>query len=185
MLSGVILVLAASLAAEQPEKPGPNYEHLKCYEALIGTWRYDGPLLEDTPEAKKGSPFLASISFGWILNKNAIEVNWKVRFEGGTQVIGKSLQGWNPKEGCVVIGSMDSLGVLEVGTVTCDHEAKTWTLNFKGVSPSGADTSSTITNILSNPDTLIWQAKERRGLDPDGESPQYEFKRQESKPKAR
>ena len=178
MLSSAVLVLALTVAAGQGEGPAPNYENLKCYEALIGTWCYDGPLLEETPEAKKGSPFVARMSFAWILNKGAIEVTWKVKYEAGIETTGKSLHGWDPKERRLVIGGMDSLGALHLGTVAYDSATKTWTLDLKGVSPSGDDTSTTITNTLPNPDTLVWQAKERRGSVPAGQSPQYHFKRQ-------
>ena len=76
MLSTTLL-LAASMVVAQVEEGPPGHEHLKCYDQLIGTWCYDGPLLEDTPQAKKGSEFLAHMSFEWILDGAAIETKWK------------------------------------------------------------------------------------------------------------
>jgi hypothetical protein len=177
MLSVASLAVASAILLGQAEETVSNYEHMKCYDQLVGTWCYDGPLLEDTPIAKKGSDFLAHMSFTWILNKSAIEVTWKVEYEGGVEVTGKSLHGWNPAEDHIVTGGMDSLGALHLGEVSHDCEKKLWTLKLKGVAPSGDSTSTTITNTLPNPNTLVWQATERQGGDLTGPSPKYEFKR--------
>ena len=41
------VVVLASGATSAEDKFGPHYEHLKCYQQLIGTWKYEGPILED------------------------------------------------------------------------------------------------------------------------------------------
>ena len=55
MLIAVALLLTGGLAYGQQET-GPHFDHLKSHQAIIGTWRYEGPLPEDMPGfAEKGS----------------------------------------------------------------------------------------------------------------------------------
>ena len=87
-LSVVVAVCGISLAQEEP---GKNFERLKPYGPMIGTWRYEGPLIEDVPDfAEKGSHMVFQFQWRRILNKNVVEETWLVEFEGGKTFSGKA-----------------------------------------------------------------------------------------------
>jgi hypothetical protein len=78
---------------------------------MIGTWRYEGPLLEDVPDfGEKGTKCVFQFQWRRILNKNVVEENWLVEFEGGKTYSGKALIGWNAAENKLSYGGMDSHG---------------------------------------------------------------------------
>jgi hypothetical protein len=170
------VVLACRIAFAQ-EEPGPNYEHLKCFEQLIGTWGYDGPLQEDVPVlGGKNSKLAVRLTWDWVLNKSALESNATVELQG-VKLLGKSLIGWDISEGRIIGGGMNSFGGHDVNTVTYDDATKTWTTQSKGVDEKGRRTSATIVGRLIDADTYEWQMKDRKGGDVPGDSPKYVFKR--------
>lgn len=172
-----VVVLCYGVAAGQ-EQPGPNYAHLKCYEQLIGTWEYDGPLQEDVPVlGGKNSRLVVRLTWDWVLNKCALESNAVVELQGGVKLLGKSLTGWDLAEGRIIGGGMNSFGGHEVNTVTYDDATKTWTARSQGVDDKGRQTSATIVGRLIDADTYEWQMKDRQGGDVPGDSPKYVFKR--------
>jgi hypothetical protein len=159
-----VLLLTCGVTYGQDE-PGPGSEHLKAYGPMLGTWRYKGPLLEDVPGiAEQGTKLVVQASWRRILNKSAVEYNWSVTFEGGTEFSGKALIGWNADEEKIVYGSMNSIGDLNWGTVTPDDAAKALTKTGK--------------------DTLTLQALERTGGIVEGPGPAYSYKRVERAKKA-
>ena len=172
------LVLLPSGVTFGQEKVGPNFEHLKGFGPMIGTWRYEGALLEDAPEiAKKGSDFIAQLSWRRILDKSVVEESWFVEYEDGTKISGKSLIGWNAKENRLMSGGMDSGGGMGLGTVEFDADAKSSTLTSKGIDGDGNETSFQGVVIVKDKDTITWHAAERTGGDVEGPSPVYTFKR--------
>ena len=63
-LTTVAVVLACGYL--QGKEPAPN--HLGCFDDMIGTWRYEGPLLEDVPDiAKKGTNLVFQFTWKRIL----------------------------------------------------------------------------------------------------------------------
>lgn len=184
LTSRVFLSLAAAVLTTGvtfgQEEVGPNFEHLKGYGPMIGTWRYEGPLLEDVPDiAKKGSDFIFQFSWKWILNKNVVEEAWLFQFEGGTTISGKALAGWNAAEKAISHGSMNSTGNMSLGTVVFDAKAKSATLTAKGISGDGEETSFQGVVTKTGKDTLTWQRLMGTGGIVEGPSPVYEFKRVE------
>ena len=172
-----VVLLVCSVTYGQDE-PGPGFEHLKAYGPMLGTWRYEGPLLEDVPDiAEKGSEFEWQFSWKRILNKNVVEANWTLKFEGGTELVGKALQGWNADKKEIVSGSMNSLGGMDMGSVVLDEVAKTLTLTVKGIDGEGKETSLKAVVTVMGKDTLTWQASERTGGIVEGPSPVYSFNR--------
>ena len=112
-----------------------------------------------------------------ILNGSAVERNWTIKFEGGAELTGKSLNGWDAKEEKIVQGDMNSNGGISVGSVTHDKAAKSLTISLTGVDGEGKETSSKIVLTKTGKDTYTWQALERSGGLAEGPSPIYEFKR--------
>lgn len=178
VLALTVVVLPNGASFGQEEVVGPNLEHLKGYGPMIGTWRYEGPLLEDLPGiAEKGSDLVFQFTWRRILNKNVVEENWLLEFEGGKSLSGKALTGWNAAEKHLSYGGMDSLGGMSLGVVVFDAKAKTSTLTEEGIDGDGEKT--TFTGVVTKPgkDTLTWQRLKGTGGIVEGPSPVYEFKR--------
>jgi hypothetical protein len=174
----LMVVVLVSCVAFGQEGTGPNADHLKCFRQFIGTWRYEGPLLEDIPNvAKKGSKFVFQISWRLILDNSVVEENWSFEYEGGLKIAGKGLTGWNAEEGKLVNGVMDSLGGMGLGTLTFNSDAKSATLTTKGIDGKGKEVLLKVVGTKIDKDTLRWQALERAGGLVQGESPVYTLKR--------
>jgi hypothetical protein len=162
------------------DKTGPNSEHLKGFDPMIGTWRYEGPLLEDVQDiAKKGTNFVFQFSWKRILDKSAVEENWGVEYEGGKKISGKAITGWNAAKKQLVYGGMDSLGGMTWGTITPDTATKTMPLTAKGIDGDGKETSFIGIVKKTDEDTLTWQGLGRVGGGETGDSPVYTLKRVE------
>ncbi|TWU34851.1 hypothetical protein [Novipirellula artificiosorum] len=162
------------------DEPGPGFEHLKCYGPFIGTWRYEGPLLEELPDiAKKGTPLVFEFSWRRILNKSAVEYSWSNELQGGVNLSSKGLVGWDAAQKQIISGGMNSVGGIIMGTVTHDEEAKSMTLKANGIDGEGEKTSFTGVVTKTGKDTLTWKALERTGGIVEGPSPVYTFKRVE------
>lgn len=177
-LVAILVVLLFDSVSYGQDVPGSNVEHLKPFGPMIGVWRYEGPLLEDVPEiAKKGSPFVAQLSWRRILDKSVVEEAWSVEYEDGTKVSGKSLIGWNAAEKQLVSGGMNSLGGMSLGNVVFDADAKSSTLTAEGIEGDGKKTSFKGVVIVKDKSAITWQALEHTGGDLEGPSPVYTFKR--------
>ena len=90
------------------------------------------------------------------MNKNVVEENWLVEFEGGETYSGKALIEWNAAEKKLSYGDMDSHGGMSLGTVTFDKAAKSSTLTEKGIDGDGKETTFKGVVIRTGKDTLTW-----------------------------
>jgi hypothetical protein len=179
-----LIVLACGVTYAQDE-PGPGFEHLKVYGPFIGTWRYEGPLLEDLEGiAEQGTKLVVQASWRRILNKSAVEYNWSITFEGGAELAGKALFGWNADDEKIVSGGMSSNGTVTLGSVTHDKAAKSLTSTLKGVDGEGEEISRKEVFTKTGKDTYTWQALKRTGGIVKGPSGEYTFKRVERAKKA-
>ena len=177
LFSLVVFAISCGVSYGQ-EEPAAVSEHLKCFGPFLGNWRYEGPLLEDLEGmAEKDTEMIVQTSLKRILNGTAVERNWTIKFEGGAEITGKSLSGWDAKEEKIVQGDMNSYGGISVGSVTHDKAAKSLTSLLKGVDGEGKETSSKIVLTKTGKDTYTWQALERSGGRAEGQSPILEFKR--------
>jgi hypothetical protein len=176
MLSTALL-LAASMAIGQAEATASNYEHLKVLTPFLGSWGYEGPLHEEIPGfAEKGAKLRILFRYQWILNKNAILMDWSIQQDGGGAVDGKVLIGFDPKGGNIVSGEFTSLG--EYSHSEWSVEGKTLTIHGRGFAADGSDTAATVTNTITERGTMIWQAKgQTRAGNKLSDTAEYEFKR--------
>lgn len=181
-MKSVIMTLSAGILvcgmAHGQEEPGPNQELLKSHRPVIGTWRYEGPLLESIPEfAEKGTKYVNQISWKWILDKYAVEIAWFSEFEDGKRISGKGLIGWNAAEKEITFGGMDSSGGISLGTIVMEDGDKVSTLTSEGISGNGEKTTFKGIINVTGKDTLTWHAAERTGGLVEGPSPKYSFTR--------
>ena len=175
MLALVIAVVAVEFACgQEPQQPN---EHLKGFAPFIGTWRYEGPALEESPLADKDSKVVFQISWRWILDKQAVMADWSFEFESGAKISGKLLNGWNAEKEKIVSGGMDSTGGMGMATYVLDSEAQTITETVRGVTGEGEEWSNK--NLMTKPDkdTVTWQALERNYPGLEGPSPIFKLKR--------
>ena len=119
------------------QEPGQNYEHLKNYEAFIGTWEYDGPTPEEVGGLAKGTRIVVRISWEWIFNKKRVEHNWTVTRPGATGWSLKNLHGWDDEKGHIVIKGFSSSGKPFEAIVTFSFDGKELTQRPDRASDSG------------------------------------------------
>jgi hypothetical protein len=161
MLSSTVLVLAATIGAGQAEALGKD--HLTPFDAIIGTWCFEGALPQDAPgTGSKGDTGTACISWKWLYDKNAIEWEWTTDFagkRGGT----KGLVMWDAENEQIV-----GHGVSSDGTNIHFHLTEKFdnriTLKVTAVSPDGKKAFTTEVFTLSDPNTLVYEIKDREGL---------------------
>jgi hypothetical protein len=153
-------------------------QQLKDFAPFIGTWRYEGRLKQAVPGlATADTKCVLQCSWRRILDKQIVMYDWMVEFEGGQKLAGKSLIGWNVADEKVIIGGMDSVGGIGMGTVVIDREAKTMTASSEGVDGEGDKTTGKNVVTKTAKDALTFQIVERTGGLVEGPSPVYEFKR--------
>lgn len=175
MFVAAAVALSGSAFAAQPEQPN---EHLKGFGPFIGTWRYEGPSPEEVPGfVEKGSKCMVQFSWRWILDKNAVMQDLLVEFEGNKQVSQKELVGWNAADKKIVSGGMNSLGIMQLGTIQVDPQAKKLTLETEGVNAEGGKTSGKAVFTKVDADTLTFERLELTGSIVEGPSPVYTLKR--------
>jgi hypothetical protein len=173
----VIAAVVACGVSYGQEMPS-NYEHLKCYDQLIGTWVYEGPALESVPDiVEKGDAVILRQTFKWILEKNVVEATFYGEVKGGFKGSGKGLIGWDTAEQRIISGGMNSFGGHGLSTITYDADAKTWTTKSEGTDGSGEKTSGTSVLRLTGKDTIVIQDFDRKGGLFQGDSPKYTYKR--------
>jgi hypothetical protein len=174
MFVAAAVVTTGFAFGQEPQQPN---EHLKGYGPFIGTWRYEGPLLEDVPGvAEKDSQFVFQLSWNWILDKQAVMNDWLIEFEGG-EYSEKTLIGWHAAEEQVVYGGFSSAGYSWLGAATLDAKAKSISTASTGKNLEGGPTSFKGVIKKLDKDTLTWQALERTGGMVEGQSPVYTLKR--------
>ncbi len=184
ILTAVAVVLVCGLS--HGKEPTEAAKQLKCYDGLIGTWRYEGPLLEDVPDVEeKGSDVVIQLTWRRILNRNVVETTWSIDFKEAETIAGKGLIGWNAAEKEIVQGGMNSIGAIGFGTLTVDDAAESFTLTSEGIDGEGEETSIKTIVTKKDKNTLTWRALERKGGLVEGPSPEYTFKKVERAKRAK
>ena len=136
MSSLAILVVIASTAVGQgAQANGPNYEHLKPMEWLVGKWEASTKLDEAIPGvAEKGDKVHVTMEVKWGLNKNVLLVDITTVINGFT-VSEQGMDGWDAEEGKVVGFGFDSTGARIEGIFTFGKD--TVTIATKRISAEG------------------------------------------------
>jgi hypothetical protein len=168
------------LSAYGQDDAPSNYEHLKCFDQVIGNWVYEGPATEDVEGVvKKGQPIKIRLSYRWVLDKNAIETNisGEVNVEGGFKMAIKGMIVWDAKNEQIIDGSADSLGGHSLATVVYDKNAKTFTTTSQGVTGTGEDISSRTVLTIKEKNAVVVQVFDRKGGFAEGDGPALTYKR--------
>jgi hypothetical protein len=176
LFTTISLVICTSVAlGEQPAQPN---EHLKGLSPFIGSWRFEGPSPEEVPGfVEKGSRCTVQFSWRWILDKQAVIQDLVGEFNGNKRVSQKELIGWDAKDARLVSGGMNSLGVVQLSTITLDPQAKTLTVVTEGINAEGGRMAgkAVFTKVDSN--TITFERLEITGSIVKGASPVYTLKR--------
>ncbi len=176
----IITVMAAVINSglAYSDEPSQIPEPLRPFRPMIGTWRYEGPILEDVPGvAEKGTNFVIQFSWRWILDRQAVMEDVRFELEGAEPFSAKSLVGWNAAEKRIVNGAVDSAGGVGLGNVVLNPEAKTSTLTLEGVNREGEKTLLKAVVKVTGKDTMTWQHLQRSGFRVEGKGPVYTLKR--------
>ena len=177
MVVSVVVVCTGVALGEQPVQPN---EHLKGFGPYIGTWRFEGPSPEEVPGfARKDSKCVIQFSWRWILDKTAIMQDLLVTFEENKEISQKELIGWNAADQGIVCGGMSSLGIVHLGKIQMDPQARTFTVVTEGVNAEGNKASSKAVFTKVDRDTLTFERLELTGNVVEGPSPVYTLKRVE------
>ena len=176
MLSTAFL-LAASMVVGQADEPLSNYDALKSFDAIIGCWTLEGQILEDSPDVAKGQKVVLHSSYAWILKKSAVECRSTIKVGEQEAAEFLSVYGWDRSRGRIVSAILSSNGLLGVSEVRVSDDGKTWTFKAQDANPDGTQSTSTVVMTLTDPDTIVWQAKDRQGGPLTGDSPKYTLKR--------
>jgi hypothetical protein len=174
----VVVCLYSGCAFAQAELPS-NYEHIKCYDQLIGTWVYEGEAKE-TAEGivDKGDKVLIRLRFRWILEKNAVETDFYGEVpDKGIKVSNRSMIGWDTAAGQIVEGGMNSVGGSNHAIIVYDPDKKTFTATNKGVDGKGEPVSGRSVVTVKDKDTIVMQAFDRKGGWFQGDGPAMTYKR--------
>jgi hypothetical protein len=178
-ISPLLILLIVSGAAVGQDLANPNTDQLKCFAPFIGTWRYEGPSLEEIPGvAKKGTNCLIEFSWKHILNKGAVESGLYAEMNDKKfTASSKSLNAWSTTENEIVLAGTSSFGAVYLGTVNPAEQGKQLTVSWRGTDAEGSPTSSKAIFTVTDRNTLTFEALEREGPVIQGASPVYTLKR--------
>lgn len=131
-----------------PYAPPTNYEHLKIFEGLIGTW-------EDTSESGETT----RIAFEWTQNQNYLIADFTTTMKGVSISGGTSWIGWDPIEKTVRTWMFEANGGFGQGIWT-KADGK-WSSKSTAVLADGRKAS--LTNVVERVDanTIRWEIKDR------------------------
>jgi hypothetical protein len=161
MFSTSFLVTAA-LAIGQAGAPISNYEHLKEIEWLIGEMEWTSEADKDIPGVcEKGDKLSGWAEHEWILNKNAIAVQIKIKTAAkGIEILShRGIIGWDAKESSIVSSGFNSTGGR--GISVWEQDGDTWALQGKGCTGEGKETSSTLIVSKVDDDHISIQSVDR------------------------
>jgi hypothetical protein len=156
-------------------------EELKCYRPFIGTWRYEGPLLEELPGlAEKGTDCVIQFSWRRILDGRALESRVAVEVDGKGEIYAeRSLVAWNAAEQKIVYAGASSDGSIFLGVTEADADAKTLHPSCEGSTGEGKRLVYRGVFTITDENTMTWQALERTGSSIiEGPSPLYTFQKE-------
>ncbi len=141
----MVIVLAPVLRAEQPAKPGPEYDVLK---ELEGTW--DATIKFGGMEGKGTMTYKMGLGGHWLLSK----------YEGdfaGQKFEGRGMDGYDPMKKKYIgiwADSMSPVAMISEGTY--DKDSKTMTMTGEGAGQDGKMTKYKSTMQMKDKDTVVF-----------------------------
>ena len=164
MLNSTLLVIS-SLVVGQVEGPVSHYEHLKGLEFYVGEWigRSQVPKNADDPAA--GEELTIPVTTKWILNRNVLVADWKVKARGEIINQGKWLWWWDTKTKQIRGLSVMTMGGY--GESIWTKEGDKWVGKWTGATGNGEDLPSVVTTSVVGSDVIIhdW-TQQKRGKNP-------------------
>jgi hypothetical protein len=153
----VVAILCAGHFAYGQEEPGPNYQHLKPMEWLVGEWYFETTLEDNFLDlGGKGDKLTFHMVFEWGLNKNIIMARSKAFVRGKQFLEHQTTIGWDGEKKQVVALSFQESGGRGEGTVTLENEGIV-VQKVRLVSPEGQSANVTVTIKRIDQDTLTLQ----------------------------
>lgn len=114
------LLVAGAFLVGQTDSPS---EHMKILQPLVGQWVCDGVLQSDAPGiGPKGTECVASISYSWAIDRNALQIQWAGKACEKKAVRFVELIGWDGEQKKVVSQGFGSMGAVEHNVWTRDGE---------------------------------------------------------------
>lgn len=144
--------------------PPGNYEHLKQFEPLIGTWTMESVVPEDRPTAnmKKGQKLTLTVTWKWDVNKSAILHQNTVGEPGSAPVWGCTyIIGWDTANKCIVAYGFEATGGSAV-IRDWEFEGDKVTGKAKGSLPAGNKTEWTMAISDIKKDSLVSELTDMR-----------------------
>ena len=177
MLSTAFL-LAASMVVGQDQSA---VEHLQPFKPFLGMWTLQGGLQEDVslPSGgvlEKGTKLVASNSFRWAINRNAVVFDWSLKFEGQDFIYSTQLMVWEKKDKVIRCIWQHTAG--EQGTTDWSFEGDALVGKVQAVDNEGVESSSKVYFRLKGKDAYTWKSTDRiRGGKPLPDTSEYEYVR--------
>jgi hypothetical protein len=176
MLTAAAVFFTAGLAYGQA-KPGPNYEHLKPLEWMIGEWVLDDTMDGAVPNiGEAGDHFVLTIKWSWGLRKNMINEQMTVRVNDQVKWMSRAIKGWDAEKKQIVTTGFDSLGGHGDGIITCTEDG--FKIKNRTVSPEGIPGEATVIVKRVDDDTIGGETKDiTEGGEKQPDRPYVELKR--------
>lgn len=154
-LFAVAIILTCRSAYGQDE-PGPNYQHLKPMEWMIGEWINEAKLPNDVPGlGKAGDPITIPVTYEWQLKKNVIVIRiaWTIKDKVMPHRI--TTVGWDAEQKQLVTYGFDVRGQFMKGNLTFT-DADTQKMTARTVSADGTVDEGTLTVKRIDGDTFTY-----------------------------
>jgi uncharacterized protein (TIGR02246 family) len=125
-------------------EPSPPYEHLKDLEWLVGQWGDNDDRADVKVECK------------WTANRAFLTRSFSISIEGGVEMEGTQIIGWDPAKKQIRSWAFDSDGGFAEGTWKRDGDR--WVIRSVDVLPDGGKgTSTNILRMIDN-DHFGWKS---------------------------
>ena len=178
------LLLAASMVVGQgseTSKPGPDYQHLKAMEWMIGDWEAEYVVTSPglgldgfTPGAKVHS----FNSYFWMENKNYIGLRFRDEIDGEVVHAGFEVIGVDPHSRKTIHWLFSILGGWGPGEWSVD--GRTWKLKWNGTTADGTKYEGVSFMVPIDADTHTWEMKEcKKNGNPTPDTPLVTFRRRD------
>ena len=139
------------------QDPGPNYEHLKQLEPMVGNWLIEMELPETIPGiAEAGDALKLMVTTEWGPKKNILQTNFDIIVNGKMLKTDTRILGWDGENEQILEYGFDTLGG-RTKILTKPEKENTFVGKAHAVTPEGAVEESTIRMTFVDEDTIEFQ----------------------------